>query len=689
MAKKFIPRDVSWLSFNGRVLQEAADETVPLPLRIKFLGIFSNNLDEFFRVRVAGLKRAIDLKDKSANQSFYEDPQLILEELNIRVIKQQKKFDSTWNRIQKDMAKQNVYIKTSEELNPEQQKFVSDYYQDEVESNVIPLILDDVRPMPYIRDKSLYLGIAMGKQEWQYETKFALIEIPTSQNGRFVQLPSPKDEKHIILLDDVMKFNLPLIFSYFGFDVFNAHVFKVTKDAEFDIDNDINTTLVEKISKGVKNRRKGKPTRFIFDQEMDHKLVEFLIKKLNLSKKDSIIPGQKIHNFKHFMDFPNVFKSYNQPLERTSFPHPYFKNYERVTDTILKKDVLLSFPYHEFRPIIDLLREAAMDPDVKTIQITAYRLASNSKIANALINAARNGKEVTVMLELRARFDEENNLDWKEKLELEGIKVLTGIPNKKVHAKLCVIKKRIGTKTIQYGFVSTGNINEKTAKLYGDYCLLTSNRDVIADINKVFNYLRRPKSNPAEIIKNCKSLLICPTDMRRELLHYIDQEITEAKAGRKAYIIVKVNSLSDKEMIKKLYDAATAGVKIDLIIRGIYCATNQKTFKLQMNAISIVDEYLEHARVMYFYNAGREQLFISSADWMTRNLDHRIEAAVKITSKKIKEDLKEMLQIQLKDNVKARILNNSLSNHYVENKEAPCRSQIEIYKYLKKKLADH
>ncbi|WP_333625133.1 polyphosphate kinase 1 [Sphingobacterium siyangense] len=689
MAKKFIPRDVSWLSFNGRVLQEAADETVPLPLRIKFLGIFSNNLDEFFRVRVAGLKRAIDLKDKSANQSFYEDPQLILEELNIRVIKQQKKFDSTWNRIQKDMAKQNVYIKTSEELNPEQQKFVSDYYQDEVESNVIPLILDDVRPMPYIRDKSLYLGIAMGKQEWQYETKFALIEIPTSQNGRFVQLPSPKDEKHIILLEDVIKFNLPLIFSYFGFDVFNAHVFKVTKDAEFDIDNDINTTLVEKISKGVKNRRKGKPTRFIFDQEMDHKLVEFLIKKLNLSKKDSIIPGQKIHNFKHFMDFPNVFKSYNQPLERTSFPHPYFQNYERVTDTILKKDVLLSFPYHEFRPIIDLLREAAMDPDVKTIQITAYRLASSSKIANALINAARNGKEVTVMLELRARFDEENNLDWKEKLELEGIKVLTGIPNKKVHAKLCVIKKRIGMKTIQYGFVSTGNINEKTAKLYGDYCLLTSNRDVIADINKVFNYLRRPKSNPAEIIKNCKSLLICPTDMRRELLHYIDQEITEAKAGRKAYIIVKVNSLSDKEMIKKLYDAATAGVKIDLIIRGIYCATNQKTFKLQMNAISIVDEYLEHARVMYFYNAGRELLFISSADWMTRNLDHRIEAAVKITSKKIKEDLKEMLQIQLKDNVKARILNNSLSNHYVENKEAPCRSQIEIYNYLKKKLADH
>src|SRR5690606_5497828 len=290
-----------------------------------------------------------------------------------------------------------------------------------------------------------------------------------------------------------------------------------------------------------------------------------------------IIPGQKIHNFKHFMDFPNVFKSYHQPQERTSFPHPYFQNYERVTDTELKKDVLLSFPYHEFRPIIDLLREAAMDPDVKTIQITAYRLASNSKVANALINAARNGKEVTVMLELRARFDEKKNLEGKEILGLDGMRVITGIPNKKVHAKLCDIKKRSGTKTIQYGFVSTGNINEKTAILYGDYCLLTSNRDVIADINKVFNYLKRPKSNPADIIKNCKSLLICPIDMRRELLHLIDQEITEAKAGRKAHLIVKVNSMSDKEMIKKLYEAATVGVKIDLIVRGIYCATNQKT----------------------------------------------------------------------------------------------------------------
>ncbi len=685
MARKFIPRDVSWLSFNSRVLQEAADETVPLPSKIKFLGIFSNNLDEFFRVRIPGLKRAIDIKDKEANTSFFEDPQIILDEVNTIVIKQQKKFDNFWALIQKEMAQQHVYIKDASQLNLKQEEFVRNFYSEDVESNVIPLLLDDSRPMPYLRDKSLYLGISMRKQEWEYETRFAIIEIPTTLNGRFVILPASAKEKHIILLEDIIKFNLPYIFSYFGFDEFHAHVFKITKDAEFDIDNDINTTLAEKISKGIKNRRKGKTTRFIFDKEMDPRLVEFLIKKLQLTKKDNIIPGQKIHNFKHFMDFPNVFKQPNLPITNPAFTHPQLNKTQRITDIIIKKDILLSFPYHTFRPVIDLLREAAMDPDVKTIQITAYRLASNSKIVNALINAARNGKDVTVMLELQARFDEENNLFWKEKLELEGIRVLTGVPNKKVHAKLCIIKKRVGVKTIQYGFVSTGNINEKTAKLYGDYCLLTSNRSVMADINKVFHFLKKPKSNPAEVIKNCNSLLICPTDMRNGIIHYIDKEIEEVKAGRKARIILKVNSLSDRILIKKLYDAAEAGVQLDLIVRGIYCATNQTKFKRAINAISIVDEFLEHARVMYFYAAGKEVTYISSADWMTRNLDHRIEAAVKINSKKIRDEIKDMLQIQLRDNVKARILNNELNNRYVENDKESCRSQIEIYNYLRKK----
>jgi len=688
MASKFIPRDISWLSFNGRVLQEAADPDVPLALRIKFLGIFSNNLDEFFRVRVAALKRAAEINNKITNSYYYETPSVILDKITELVIKQQKKFDKIWHQVQKEMAKQKVFIKTAEQLTPTQLKFVREYFEEEVESSIIPLLLDETRPLPYLRDKSLYLGVAMYKEDWQYETKFAIIELPSRQLGRFVILPSAKGQTHIILIEDVVKVNLPYIFSYFGFDHFEANTFKITKDAEFDLDNDVNTTLVEKISKGIKNRRKGKPTRFVFDQDMDQKLLEFLIRKLSLSKRDSIIPGQKIHNFKHFMDFPNVFKSYEKPIERTSFEHPEFTGKERITDIILKKDVLLSFPYHEFRPMIDLLREAAMDPDVKTIKITIYRMASNSKIANALVNAARNGKEVTVMLELRARFDEEQNLEWKERFEMEGVKVLVGLPNKKIHAKLCIIKKRVQNKTVQYGFVSTGNINEKTAKLYGDYCLMTSNKGVMADINKIFNTLQKPKVPLEQTIKNNKNLMVCPTDMRIQLIDLIEKEIVEAKAGRKSHIIIKINSLSDKECIKKLYDAATAGVKIDLIVRGIYCAVNQKKFIEPIHAISIVDEYLEHARVFYFYHAGKELTYISSADLMTRNLDHRIEAAVKIHSKKLKLELKDMLEIQLKDNVKARNLNKKQDNEYVSNDNLPFRSQIEIYKYLaEKKMA--
>lgn len=687
---QFNPRDITWLGFNARVLQEAMDETVPLHLRIRFLGIFSNNLDEFFRVRVAGLKRASELKEKLAIDTFFERPQKILDKINKIVIAQQEDFDKTWKKIQEEMAEQKIFIKTPKKLTEKQKEFVRKYFDEEVESNVIPILLHDNVPLPYLREKSLYLGIAMRRKDWQYTTKFAIIEVPAKANGRFVILPTEdSEETDIMLLEDVIAFNLPHIFSYFGYDEFKANAFKVTKDAEFDLDNDIRTSYAEKIEKGIKSRRKGKPTRFVFDKDMDKSLVEFLIKKLNLSKKDSIIPGLKIHNFRHFMDFPDVFKDYKKPIERTTFPHPEFKNDKRITDVITQKDILLTFPYHTFNHVIDLLREAAMDPDVKSIQLTAYRLASNSKIVNALINAVRNGKEVTVMLELRARFDEEANLEWKEQLELEGVKVLVGLPNKKVHAKLCVIKKRVNNKTIQYGFVSTGNLNEKTAKIYVDHLLMTSNRAIMADINKVFNLFRKPKLDPVVVLKSCKNLLVCPQYMREKIEWQIDKEIEEAKAGRKAEMIIKVNSLSDKGLIKKLYEAAEAGVEIKMIVRGIFCAVEQKSFKKKIHAISIVDEYLEHARVMYFYNKGSEDIYISSADWMTRNLDYRVEAAVKIINKNLKKELKDLLEIQLKGNVKARLLDEDLSNKYVKNDRKPFRSQIETYIYLNKKAAEN
>jgi len=685
MPQQFNPRDITWLAFNARVLQEAMDKSVPIHLRIRFLGIFSNNLDEFFRVRVAGLKRAMDFKQKLLAESFYDAPSKILQKINKLVIHQQEDFDKTWKDVQREMAKEKVFIKDHNHLTAEQKEFVVKYFDEEVESNVIPILLHDNKPMPYLREKSLFIGIAMRRKEWQYESQYAIIEVPVTANGRFVLLPTEdKEQKDVMLLEDVIIYNLPHIFSYFGYDEFTAHCFKLTKDAEFDLDNDIKTTLADKIEKGIKSRRKGKPTRFVFDKEIDKALLEFLIKKLNLTKKDSIIPGQKIHNFRHFMDFPDVFKAYQKPLERTTFIHPEFASKQRVTDVIIKKDVLLTFPYHSYDSVIDLLRESAMDPDVKSIQITAYRLASSSKIVNTLINAVRNGKDVTVMLELRARFDEENNLQWKERLEVEGVKVLLGIPNKKVHAKLCVIKKRVNNRTIQYGFVSTGNFNEKTAKIYGDHLLMTSNRAIMADINKIFTVLNKPKVDPTTILKTCKSLMVCPQFMRERIIAHIDKEIEEAKAGRKAEMIIKVNSLSDKTLILKLYEAANAGVDTKMIVRGIYCAVNQKSFKKKIHAISIVDEYLEHARVMYFYNKGAENMYISSADWMTRNLDYRIEAAVPILQKNLKKELKELLEIQLQDNVKARILDKNLRNEYVEaDKNKKIRSQIEIYNYLK------
>ncbi|HEX8279536.1 MAG TPA: polyphosphate kinase 1, partial [Segetibacter sp.] len=612
MKNRIIPRDISWLSFNARVLQEANDPNVPLKARIRFLGIFSNNLDEFFRVRVATLKRMTSLGIK--NMHMEENPLKILEDIQTIVLQQQNEFNRIWEGILTELANEKIYLVNEQQLDQEQQHFVKKYFEEEVRSNVIPLLVESIPHFPYLREKSIYLGVVMRKKDSAYDQKYALIEVPTRAVDRFISLPSSTGEQYIILLEDVIRFNLPSIFSYFGFDHFDSHIFKVTKDAEIDIDNDISTSLIQKIEKGIKNRRKGKTVRFVYDKEMDAGLLEYLIRKLNLSRKDNIIPGGRIHNFRHFMDFPDVFNS--KSVRRSSIMHPAFSHTSRVTDVILEKDVMLHFPYHSFSAIIDLLRESAMDPQVMVIKITAYRLASNSKIINALINAARNGKEVVVMLELRARFDEEANLLWKQRLEEEGVKVLIGVDNLKVHAKICIIKKRVADQVFQYGFVSTGNLNEQTAHVYGDHCLLTSNRSVMADINRMFNYLESPKSG-MEPLKLCQTLMVCPTNMRREIIALINREIKNAKSKREASIIIKLNSLSDANLIEKLYEAAHAGVSVKMIVRGIFCAAIENTkFKKPVTAVSIVDEYLEHARVMVFHNDGKEKVYISSADWM-------------------------------------------------------------------------
>lgn len=682
--QKVIIRDISWLSFDSRVLQEAADETVPLRERIRFLGIFSNNLDEFFRVRVATLKRMIEV-GTGGNMHLEISPEKILEEIQEKVIALQKEFDRIWNEILRELKKEKIFLINDRQLNREQQKFIINYFNDEIRSNIVPLMIESMQAFPTLSDKSIYLACRLSTSDKSIPQRFALVSVPSRRLPRFVILPSKQNEHHIILLEDVIRYCLPFIFSFFGYDVFSAHIIKVTRDAEIDIDYDVTTSLMEKIEKGLKNRKKGKPVRFVFDKEIDPSLLTYLVRRLGLSEKDNLIPGGRIHNFKDFISFPeSVFEQ--KSTRKKPFLHPLLKNVNRVSEVVLKRDILLNFPYHSFDSVTDLLREAAIDPDVVSIKVTCYRLAPRSKIINALTNAVRNGKQVTAVIELRARFDEEANLEWKEELEEAGVNVLLGVPDMKVHSKICLIKKIVKTHTMLYGFVSTGNLNERTAKIYGDHCLLTSNKHIMADVNRIFHFLEQPKTR-IRYLRACKTLLVSPTTMRKSLIQLITKEIRIAKSGKPAAITLKMNSLSDEMLIAKLYEAAKAGVEIKMVVRGIFCMlTESKKYKAPVQAISIIDEYLEHARVMIFKNGGDEKVFINSADWMVRNIDHRIEAACPVFDKDIQKEIKDMLQIQLSDNIKARKLDNDLSNLYVNPRNTrKVRSQVETYNYLYRK----
>lgn len=677
--KLFIAPEVSWLSFNARVLQEANDTTLTLKERIRFLGIYSNNNDEFFRIRFSVLKKIIKLKKKKNIKYYGENPQKFLDQIHHILLQQQDEFNRIWKKIIRDLKKEKVFLVDDKHLNSKQKSFVKNYFDQEISSSIIPLFIENMPHLPFFGDDNIFLGIVMQKSHLR-DRRFAIIEIPKNHN-RFISLPSSSGEQNIMLLEDLICFNLPSIFSQLGYTHFQAHMFKVTKDAELDIDHGISTSFIQKIEKGVKNRRKAPAIRFQYDKGMNAELLELLIQKLNLSHRDTIIPGGHIRNFRDFMDFPAILPNHHlQP----PFPHPALAKSVPISDVITERDLLLHLPYHSFNSIIDLLREAAMDPDVESIKITAYRLAPNSKICNALINAVRNGKKVHVVLELRASLNEEANLEWKTKLEEEGVKVFLGFPNLKVHAKICIIKKRVGKKTKQYGFIGTGNLNEKTALSYTDHFLLTSNPEIMKDVNRIFKLLENPET---EVPSNfCKTLFLSPLNMREALIARIDREIEFAKDKKPAKIIVKINSLSDERVIKKLYKAAEAGVEIQLIVRSIFCADiDQKEFAQPIKAISIVDKFLEHSRIWFFSNGGDEKIYISSADWMVRNLDYRIEVAVPIMDEAIKEELKHILKINLSDNVKARWLDLKHYNQNVVAKGKKIRSQVAIYHYLRKR----
>lgn len=678
----YINREISWLSFNERVLQEAADPTTPLIERLKFLGIFSNNRDEFYRVRVATINRLSKL-GKKAIDIYGDDPKELLHKLQRKVIEQQQNFEKIYQELQIELAKENVFIINEKQLNANQQQYVKDYFHNEVETNLFPIMVDENKPFPYMKDKSGYLFVRLISNLPRQKNKYALIEIPSKTISRFVILPQEKNKKYIILLDDVIRFNVHEIFSVFGYTTKEAINIKLTRDAELDIDQDVSKSMLEKISKGIKDRKKGQPVRFVYDSTMSKEMLGFIMKKLGMDKKDNAIPGGRYHNFKDFIRFPNLGDKkliYESPRPLN---HKYLYHINTTIMSVIKqKDILLHYPYHTYDHIITLLREASIDPSVESIKITLYRVADSSKIANALVNAIKNGKKVTVLVELQARFDEENNIYWANKLHEEGATVIYGVPGLKVHSKLFLITTRVKGKELKFAHIGTGNFNEKTARIYTDFSLLTANKSITDEISNVFDFY----SNNFNI-GSYKQLAVAPFYMRQTFVNLIDKEISNAKSGKKAYMILKMNSLVDKKMIEKLYEASQAGVQITLIVRGI-CSlvTEIEGFSDNIKAYSIVDKYLEHVRVFIFGNNGSEKIYITSADWMSRNLDSRSEVAVPILSTEIKKQIKDIINIQLSGNTKVRIIDRLQQNLYKKAKpgEPKVRVQDEIYNYLKK-----
>lgn len=676
-----INREISWLYFNERVLQEAADTRLPLIERLKFLGIFSNNLDEFYRVRVATLKRLSSYVYKKTEYSNF-NPQKVLDEINDFIGDLRHKFSKIYDNILLDLEKENIFIVNENQLCKRHGDFVKKYFHEKVRTNLFPLMLNNVSELTSLKDKSVYLAVMMRNKKDIGKEKFALIKVPDNNLSRFLVLPEVDGKKYIILLDDVIRYCLKDLFSIFNFDTYDAYTIKFSRDAELDIDNDVAKSFMELISESLKQRKKGKTVRFIYDREMPASMLKIILRKLKVTKKDSIVVGDRYHNFKDFMGFPNIGSPQLEfpPVEPLS--HKDLINASSILDVIRKKDVMFHFPYQSFQYIIDVLREASIDPKVESIKMTLYRVAASSNVINALINAARNGKSVTVFLELQARFDEEANINWSKTLVEEGVKVVHGVPELKVHSKLILIKRIEKRKPVLYANISTGNFNEQTAKIYADESLFTSDKRITKEIEKVFEIF---ENNYKPVDTN--NLLLSPFNFRRQFVKLLNNEIQNARKGKEAKVILKINSLVDEDIVKKLYQASNNGVKIDIIARGI-CVLMPEYKKISENikAISIVDRFLEHSRIFYFYNAGDEKFFISSADLMKRNMDHRIEVTCPVYDKNIQEELRKILNIQLKDNVKARRLNHQDINKYKTNNEEKIQSQEEIFKFLKNEI---
>ncbi len=687
---RYIDREKSWLCFNARVLQEAADENVPLLERLRFLGIFSNNLDEFFRVRYAAIRRLSLSGIKGEKVLGGISAEKLLKEITTIVIQQQSESLRVLSIIEKELQNQNVFIVNENEITPAQEIFIKEFYIQSVSPALATIILNDLAEFPTLKDTSGYLAIKLVMKpktkgsllnlvKPKAEIRYAVIEIPKTIN-RFVVLPSDNEKQYIIMLDDVIRYNLKNIFNIFDYESVEAHMIKITRDAQLEIDSDLSKSMLEKIATSVKDRRIGEPVRFIYDQSIGKDTLKFFLSKMHIDATDSIIPGGRYHNRRDYMDFPNLGRFDLLYKTNPALPVNGLSLEGSILERISEKDYLVNAPYQSFSYIIKFLREAALDPKVTSIKITLYRLAKNSQVISSLINAAKNGKKVTVQIELQARFDEASNISYSEQMQTEGIELIFGIKGLKVHSKICLIERMEEGKIKRYGIISTGNFNESTAKVYTDVTLFTAHQQILKDVSKVFDFFEVNYR-----LHRYKHLIVSPHYTRTRFYRLIDKEIMYAKLGKPAYIKLKMNSISDIKMIDKLYEASREGVKIQLLIRGICCLIpGVEGMSENIEAISIVDNYLEHSRVYIFANAGNPEVYISSADFMTRNLDGRVEVSCPIYDYDVKKELMDSFDVGWQGNVKARLHSEKLDNKYRERGDSPVfRAQLETYNYYK------
>ncbi|MER3374200.1 MAG: polyphosphate kinase 1 [Allomuricauda sp.] len=683
---EYINREISWLHFNARVLQECNDPNVPLIDRLRFLGIFSNNLDEFFKVRYATVKRIVDAGKTGKSVLGGERAKDLLEEITKIVIAQQARSLEIFTGIEKELSAENVFIINEKQVSESQAEFIRNYFFTKVNQELMTIILNDLTEFPLLKDTAAYLAVKIVMKNGSgvgKHNRYALIEIPKGID-RFVVLPKEGDKNYIIILDDLIRFCLDNVFTMFEFESITAHMIKITRDAELDIDNDLSKSFIEKISSSVEHRKISDPVRFVYDKKIDKDTLQFLKEKMDIMGTDSVIPGGRYHNRRDYMGFPSLGR-YDLMYEKIEpLPVKGLSMKGSLLEMIAHKDYMIYAPYHTFSYVTKFLREAALDPKVRTIHITVYRLASDSQIASALINAVKNGKQVTVQIELQARFDEQANIEYANQLQAEGIRLIFGVPGLKVHSKICMIEREEAEGMKRYGFISTGNFNESTAKIYTDYTLFTAHQGILKDMNKVFAFFETNYK-----INKYKHLIVSPHYTKTTFIKLIDKEIANAKAGRVAYIKIKMNSLTSYKMVDKLYEASRAGVKIQMIIRGICCLIpGVEGMSENIEAISVVDKFLEHPRLFIFGNGGDPKIYISSADWMTRNLDFRVEVGCPIYDPDIRQELLDTFDISWRDNLKARVFSEKQDNAYRKRgkNEPELRSQFEMYYYYQRKL---